>query len=72
MTPLDLAFEEFTSFGLSGGFRSMHLGGFYVVMADGNVRFLNNDTDPKVQHAMLTAAGDDDDVKPSSSSSSAK
>jgi hypothetical protein len=33
------------------------LGGIQAVMADGSVRFLNNDTDLKVQRALLTAGG---------------
>ena len=36
---------------------SRHPGGVHVLMADGTLQFLPDDTDPKVLRAMLTIAG---------------
>jgi len=39
------------------GFGSWHSGGMHVLMADGSVQFLDENTDPKVIEAMATKAG---------------
>ena len=39
------------------GLGAAHPGGFSVAIADGSVRFISKDLDPKVFHALLTIAG---------------
>ncbi len=61
--PRDLEFDEM-SFRINDPDRpsisSHHPGGAYVVFCDGRVRFLKNDTDPKIVRALLTIAGGED------------
>lgn len=60
--PRDLCFDEM-SFRINDpskpGISSHHPNGAMVVFADGNVRFLDNSTDPKAVKAMLTSAGEE-------------
>ena len=61
--PRDLKFDEM-SFRINDPDRpsisSHHPGGAHVVFCDGRIRFLKNDTDPKIVRALLTIAGGED------------
>ncbi len=61
--PRDLKFDEM-SFRINDPDRpsisSHHPGGAHVAFCDGRVRFLKNDTDPKIVRALLTIAGGED------------
>ena len=61
--PRDLKFDEM-SFRINDPDRpsisSHHPRGAYAVFCDGRVRFLKNDTDPKMVRALLTIAGGED------------
>ena len=63
MEPRDLNFDEmsFTINDRSGpSISSRHAGGANVLMADGSVRFLSNDTHSALVRAMLTVADNED------------
>ena len=59
MEPRDIDSKDlrFRSTASPGEMGSRHPGGVHVLMADGTLQFLPDDTDPKVLRAMLTIAG---------------
>jgi prepilin-type processing-associated H-X9-DG protein len=59
MKPQDIDAKTFTKIGDPNGVSSKHLGGVNVLLADGSVRFISNNVDPKVVQALITRdAGD--------------
>ena len=61
--PDDLVFDD--RFTQGGGFSSAHVGGWQMLMGDGTVRFVSENIDRKIYHAIMTVAGgepvDEDD-----------
>lgn len=55
--PKDIDEKTFTRVGDPNGMSSNHVGGVHVLLADGSVRFISNNVDPKIMKQLITRDG---------------